>query len=318
MRRKLSHGAIVDPAIVDDAIDQAADRTALRPDVRNPDAYARVVAKRSVAKQAKKERRRETIRREHATELAPVLPSSGAIEDALIDAIDERRETDRTDGRKRPRRARDTRAHASASDQRDQINAYARQVFEESTGVRWTQVIADRFSSWIGPGNDYTEWNRDVQEAKKLRGALQRALQHADMRKQSPCDFFEYQIGEDLREYMRWYGHRIDWLAQEKRVWSRDVRLHRYVSLHSFLGLGRMPKLDELTAMSILLGHNVSPEPEQSPRGYFRRHRSRMLNVVKQHPKMTREQVEQQRLERGPQRAVDWPPTEPTRKTDKG
>jgi len=188
--------------------------------------------------------------------------------------------------------------------------AYAQRRFERSTHLRWTPVIESKFREWIPDPVDYREWNAQASMAKTLVKAIQDAqrwlTKNADRGMITPTI---ERIAEGL-PMLQFFAKR--------RYTSDDKWMIGAIDMPTFLGLRRRPKLEELTCVSILLGHGVNPTPGEAPSVYFNRHRKRIRKARRAHPKdgLGADEYERGCKERGVV-PVEWPPTETMEETEK-
>ncbi len=189
------------------------------------------------------------------------------------------------------------------------IRAFAQAQFEDSTGGLWSEVIESTFKGWIGEDWDYSGWNADAKVAARLRKVLTEAVAHwrKHSRTEPQSGFVEW-VGDHVDPLLGIHGGALECYA-EKRWWSRDVRLIRYVDNWGFLGLGRdrCPTVDELTSISILLEHSVEPKAGETVLGYFRKHRKRLTKLRKRKKKGSAA-FYWDMLERNGVKPIDWPP----------
>jgi hypothetical protein len=200
------------------------------------------------------------------------------------------------------------------------VLAYAKTVFEQSTGLRWTPTVQAHFAGWFGPAVDYRKWNEDYREARRLRAALERVVKYA---RAKDTHFRKWIASEAMPPspqtrnspgHENAIEHLLFWLQtsapHELRKWSLDVRVVRYLNLRNFLHLGRRPTVQELTAASILLGPKPTGLAGKTVAAYWRLREQRIREIRKDHPKGNAPLPQPRSEAEAEAMRVKWPPTE--------
>lgn len=170
---------------------------------------------------------------------------------------------------------------------RDPHREYARRKFETSTRVRWTSTIEKTFGGWIGTpqgwASGHQKWNAQTKVPRNLAKQIRAACKWCDRNQGSGLETTLKRLVEELPT--------LDFFSK-RRKFSRDVTMLRFLDVSHFLRLGRRPTLDELTCVSILLGHDVKPRNTETPPGFFRRHKKRIRKLQNDHPKVPKRESE--------------------------